>query len=253
VAGDNAPGLHPADLVWRVRLFMVSDTELTVEQPSAAGRAVSIEPGVPLIAVMSVGQNRWMFHTRVLSGSGAAPGRPATLRLATPERVERCARREFLRISTAELHLPGVECWPLLEPASVVAAEAANRDRIRQLRESPARLADDLPDDLLPEVGPKFAASLMNIGGGGVGLLVRRDDAQAAGRSRLLWTRVNLMPHIAAPLAMTAKVVHTHIDSAQNLYLGAAFEFGFNQSHREFVVDQITAYVNRVQALRRAA
>ncbi len=59
---------------------------------------------------------------------------------------------------------------PLLEPSTVIAAETANRHRI--LDRKPGT-----PDDLLPEVGPAFSAKLMNIGGGGVGLLVTRDEA----------------------------------------------------------------------------
>ena len=65
--------------------------------------------------------------------------------------------------------------------------------------------------------------------------------------------RRNLTPHIKAPIAITARVVHTHLDSSQNLYAGVAFDFAFNPSHRDFVVDQVTRYVSRVQASARKA
>ena len=39
---------------------------LVVEQPGAPGKQLAIDPGTPLIAAMTVGQNRWMFHTRVV-------------------------------------------------------------------------------------------------------------------------------------------------------------------------------------------
>lgn len=247
---DHAP---PPDLMWRVRLFSVSDTDMVVEQPGAAGRGVSFAPGTPLVGVMSVGQNRWMFHTRVLTAVVGTPGRPGSLRLVMPDKMERCVRREFLRISTAELRLPEVECWPLLEPASVVAAEAANRERILDLQRPLVRMRDSFVDDLLPEVGPKFSAKLVNVGGGGVGLLVEKEDASAASKCRLIWLRVHMKPEIPAPIGLTAKIVHTHLDSAQNLYVGAAFDFDFNPAHREFVVDQITRYANLIQMARRAA
>ncbi|CAG0950531.1 hypothetical protein PHYC_00176 [Phycisphaerales bacterium] len=252
--GKSESGIAPTDLMWRVRVYSVTDDDMVVEQPGAAGRGVQIAPGTPLVGVMSVGQNRWMFHSRVLGASGVTgPGRLGTLKLAMPEKMERCIRREFLRISTAELRLPDVECWPLLEPASVVAAEAANRERILDLQRPLVRMRDAFVDDLLPEVGPKFGAKLVNVGGGGVGLLVMKDEAAAATKCRLIWLRVHMKPEIPAPMAMTAKIVHTHLDSSQNLYVGAAFDFDFNPTHREFVIDQIARYANLVQMARKAA
>ncbi|MCE7973030.1 MAG: hypothetical protein DYG92_01705 [Leptolyngbya sp. PLA1] len=246
--GHEAP-----DLMWRVRLFHVGDDGLLVEMPAAAGRSFGMEPGTPLVAVMTVGQNRWVFHTRVVGSGPIAVGRSATLRLSAPERVERCVRREFLRVSTTELRLPGVECAPLLAPSSVIAAEAANREAILTLERSPLRLAGAAPEQLLPEVGPSFHAKLLNLGGGGVGLLVGKNDAAAAAKCKLMWMRLDLSPHIPIPLGITAKQAHSHIDSEQNLYLGLAFEFAFNPSHREFIVEQITRFVGLVQGARKAA
>jgi hypothetical protein len=243
------------DLVWRVRLLAIQENELLLEQPIAVGHAVKLEDGMPLVAIIAVGQNRWMFHTRVMGASdGPSPfGANRGLRIGAPTSVERCTRRDFLRVSTAGLQLPTVECWPLLDPASVVAAEVANKAAILDLERGSAAPSQGPDSILLPEVGPPFSAQLMNIGGGGVGLVVGREDSGAAERSRLIWMRVNLAPHIPAPLALTAKIVHTHLDSAQNLYAGVAFEFAFNPAHREFIVDQVTRYVSRVQAHAKAA
>src|SRR5436305_465880 len=113
VAGAN----NGPDLVWRVRLLGITDTQLLLEQPLAMGHPVKFEDGMELVAVMSVGQNRWMFHTRVMgTGEPSVFGSQRGLRVAAPTTVERCARRDFLRISTAELRLPEVQCWPLLDP-----------------------------------------------------------------------------------------------------------------------------------------
>lgn len=243
-----------SDLMWRVRVYSVSDSEIILEQPGAAGKSVRIEVGTPIVGVMSVGQNRWMFQSRVCGPRNSRfPTRPGTLCIAQPENMERCIRREFLRVATTELRLPHVECWPLLEPSSVIPAEAANRERILNLQRPLPRMRDTFVDEILPEVGPGFAARLMNIGGGGLGLLVAKEDATTASRCRLLWARLNLTPDIPAPIGLTAKVVHTHMDSAQNLHMGAAFDFDFNPAHREFVVDQITSYATRLQHLRNAA
>lgn len=256
IEGNNATSRVAPDLMWRVRVLGVSDTELLVERPNTMGQPVVIDDGVELIAVMAVGQNRWMFHTRKLPASAQPsqfnlPG----LRLQMPDRVERCHRRDFLRISTAELHLPRVECWPLLDPTSVGAAEAANRALIQDLEHTGRSLTDGDSADtiLLPNVGPPFTAQLLNIGGGGAGLLFPKGEAAAAERSRVLWMRLHLMPHIPAPIAVTARLVHKHLDSEQNLLAGAAFEFTWNQAHRDFVVSQMTRFATMCQCRSKAA
>jgi hypothetical protein len=76
---------------------------------------------------------------------------------------------------------------------------------------------------------------------------VDRGEASAADRARLYWLRVNLTPTIPAPIAITARLVHTHLDSAQNLYAGMAFEWAFHLAHRDFVVEQIARYVLELQ------
>jgi hypothetical protein len=149
--------------------------------------------------------------------------------------------------------LPPVECWQLLSPTSAIAAEAANAGKIRDLQSGRCDESLAMTASLLPEVGPKFTGKLLNIGGGGVGIIFDRNEASAADRCRLIWLRVDLRPVIPAPIAMTARLVHKHIDSEQNLITGAAFDFSVNAAHREFVVDQIVRYVNAVAPLARAA
>jgi hypothetical protein len=244
-----ASGLGGSDLIWRVRIVALTDDEIVVEQPNAAGQYIEFSPGVSIIGVMAIGQNRWMFRTNILPPDKNRSSRPIrVLRLVMPDHVERCQRRNFYRISTAEISLPKVECWPLINPSSVVAAEVANRALISELIRSggaPHRFEDE--SLLLPEVGPRFVARLVNLGGGGAGLMIDRSEASAADRARLFWVRVNLMPTIPAPIAMTARLVHTHIDSSQNIYAGMAFEWAFHTSHRDFVVAQITRYVAQLQ------
>lgn len=241
VAPDGA-----TDLVWRVRLASIRDSELLVEQPTTMGQPIRLDPGTQLVGAMAIGQNRWMFKTSVI-GSLATPSgarQSNMIRLSAPQGVERCQRRSFYRVSTAELRLPTVRCWPLLDPTSVVAAEVANRSQISELLRDHQLTQNPEADPLvLPEVGPPFRAKLVNIGGGGAGLVIERGENGATDRSRALWLRINLMPHIPAPIAVTAKIAHTHIDSGQNLYLGLAFDFAHNLVHKDFVVGQISRYV----------
>lgn len=245
------------NLVWRVRIAALTEDEIHVEKPSAVGHAIEFPPGLAIVAVMAIGQNRWMFHTRALGPLGTPGprrGAPASiLRLAMPEQVERCQRRNFYRISTAEVALPRVECWALLDPSSVVVAEVANRALIHDLSGADITGAPPhsagLSDDplVLPEVGPKFSARLMNLGGGGAGLVIDRNDSSALERSRLFWLRIDLTPHIAAPIAVTTRLAHTRLDSSMNIHAGMAFEFTFHPTHKQFVVDQISRYVGALQ------
>jgi hypothetical protein len=258
IEGEESGSRVAPDLMWRVRVLGLTDNEILVERPNAMGHAVSIDDGLELIVVMSVGQNRWMFHSRKL---GAADGpspfahRGEGLRLSMPDRVERCHRRDFLRISTAHLHPPRVECWPLLDPTSVGPAELANRTLIQDLERSgrPFTITSDADTSLLPDVGPPFEGRLINIGGGGAGLIFARAEAGAAERARLLWMRLHLMPHVPAPIGVTARLAHKHMDSEQNLVAGAAFEFAWNTAHRDFVVEQMTRFAGKAQAMARAA
>ncbi|HLP83255.1 MAG TPA: flagellar brake protein [Phycisphaerales bacterium] len=245
------------DLVWRVRLLGVKDNELLVERPSACGKAVPLQEGSKLVGVMIIGQNRWMFNTRILTRADGPNPWPASLnglRVKMPDTVERCSRRESMRVSTAELHAPTVECYKLLEPSTVATAELASKTQILELERTGQTLNFTEASQLsLPEVGPKFTGKLVNVGGGGMGLLVDKSEASAANNAKLVWMRIDLRPTIPAPLSLVGKIVHTHMDSAQNVYAGVAFEFAFNPQHRDFVVQQVERYINTLQQKRKAA
>ncbi len=240
------------NLIWRVRILDLSETQIIVEQPSAIKKSISLAPGTPLVAVLSVGQNRWMFHTTVQEVGTAASrfGRDVpVLHLSMPDKVERVMRRQFLRISTAALEIPKVRVMPLLEPGSVVAAEVANRAAL--IEATNAREQNKPYEHLqtvLPEVGPALDAHLMNLGGGGLGLIIAPDDARAIDQFHLFWIQIDLRPQIPVPLGLTVRMVHTHLDSSQNLYAGMALDFALNPSHEPFVVEQICNYIALCQA-----
>ena len=250
-----APDTH---LVWRVRLLNITETEIHIEEPSALGQAIHIDAGVELIVVLSIGQNRWMFTTKN-QGSGpmlrhTAPHSESrgTLRLAMPEHVQRCQRRQHYRVETAALNLPQIEVWPLLDPKSVLLAERAcelqayqNEDVATPRKHSGARADGDAVaiDLTLPEVGPKFTGTLVNLGGGGIGLRVSPSESQPLSRHKLFWMRIDLPGESSIPICATGKLVHTHMESNQDTYAGLAFDFSFNPAHQRFVVEQICRYI----------
>jgi hypothetical protein len=238
-----------ADLGWRVKIVGLREDAIIIEPPSACGSTIPLAANVKLIAAMTVGQNRWMFHTQTMPQGNAAPG-ARTVVLRMPTTVERCTRRGFFRISTVDLRLPSVQCWPLMDPASVVAAEAANRAQINELTAAGSIAGTEVenPDSiLLPNVGPMFKAHLLNISGGGLGLLLHPDEAAALNSRPFIWLRADLRPDVPTPIGVTTRLAHTHIDSAQNLYAGLAFDFSHNPSHRKFVVDLFVNYAQRLQ------
>ncbi|MFO0834754.1 MAG: PilZ domain-containing protein [Phycisphaerales bacterium] len=238
------------DLVWRVRILQLNASDIVVEAPIAVGKAIDLPGGTPLVGGMTIGQNRWMFRTSVVRAERL--GNTPVLRLRAPESVERCSRRAFYRMSTAELHLPVVECWPLMNPLTAIPAEIACRAHARMALAAGGNVLLE-PPSILPDVGPSFKARLANISGGGAGLVIERNDAAAVDRTRQLWLRIDLRPAVIAPIALSAKVAHSHIDSAQNLYLGVAFDFSLHNEHKQFVTEQLVAYVERLRHQTKAA
>ncbi len=265
---DRTGPAEPADVVWRVRLLDVSETRLVVDPPAALGRPIHIPEGVELVGAMSVGQNRWMFRTRVLGYQPAARGGPTGqtlgLVLARPEQVARCARRTLHRVSGAEVRLPGVDCWVLDDPASTIAAETANRATIRA-RTGVGHGGDPMPQDAgfealdtlcLPRVSAPIKGRMQNLSGGGMGLVLGPEDAATAQRARFMWLKVDLRPDIPEPLALTARVAHAHLDSNRNTCVGLAFDFRHHPAHQRFATELLADYVDRLvnrRALRRAA
>lgn len=246
----DAEQLECSDVVWRVRIIDILDDAIIVEQPSAFGETIPLSKGVRLVGGMSVGQNRWMFHTQCLGHEPARPGSLPYLRLSMPERTERCSRRSFFRISTADLNLVKVRCWPLEDPTSAIAAETANRLRVLDAIKSQSSVdapAEEPADLAIPTVGPRFDATMLNLSGGGLGLMVDIDDSAAVGSRPHLWLQIDLRPDIPAPLSVTGRVAHSHIDSAQNLYVGLAFDFTHNPEHRSFIANTLTEYIHMLQ------
>lgn len=251
-------GDHPdrKDLVWRVHVYHFDGRTILVEHPGSMGLSFPVPAGTPLVGIMAVGQNRWMFRSKVIAVETVPTrtGPRKALRIVAPDAVERCARRNAERTSTLGLDLPVVDCWPLLDLRSATPIEVANRVQITDLLAQggggQARPCDD--PAAIPEVGPRFEARLANIGGGGVGLVIPRQDHATMDSVHPYFLRIDLRPAVPAPLLLTARVAHTHIDSQQNTYAGLAFDFSLNHEHKDFVVGQIARYVGAMP-VRKAA
>lgn len=244
IADDEAKSL-----VWRVRLLDVDNDSMLVEQPSTLRRKVPIEPGTPLIGALAIGQNRWMFHTRV-SGleTKVIAGRTVdVLRLDPPLTMERCQRRSFFRISTASLQLPSVGCWSLNDPAAAVPIEVATRAAILEGTGVDPDSIMDLNALAMPKVGIGADAVLLNLGGGGACLRLPHDEAAVLDRPGAFLLRVDLTPSVPLPLPITARLAHTKVDSSQNVHAGFAFDFSLHREYEAFIAEQVCRYVAGLQ------
>jgi hypothetical protein len=243
VAGHEAKSL-----VWRVRVLESTDDRLVVEHPVALRRRVPIAEGAALIGGISIGQNRWMFHTTVTGcATRSMMGRPVeVLELTAPACVERCQRRSFFRISTASLDLPPVRCWPLEDLSAALPIEVATRAAIVDGHRA-AGLKLEADSLAMPAVGVGLEALLVNIGGGGACLLVAPGDAGVLDRPVPFLMRVDLSPVLPVPLPVTARLAHTRVDSSQNIHAGFAFDFSQHREYEGFVGEQICRYIAEIQ------
>lgn len=248
IARTEGNDMVSGDLLVRCRVIAMDDQGLLVEAPVTLGRTIEIPVGVDLVAMMSIGQNRWLFRTRCKSWypQGVGSEGRAEVQLSLPERVERCQRRRDYRVETASLDLPSVQMWPLLDPSTVVLAERVNEAEFLKELDGQCEdwcIADDLrgccDEELLPEVGPGFPGKLVNLGGGGVGLTVEDDYAGSLGSRSLFWIRFGLPPMVTTPVCATARLVHSHMQSDRKIYAGMTFDFSANPAHKRIVVKQI--------------
>ena len=246
---DDGASVAPA-LVARAHIIAVDEKQLILERPSALGRALSIEEGSDIVAVIHIGQNRWSFNSTILEvlppTSNAHAG---ALRLKPPEALNRCPRRSFYRVPAHNLDLPAVNTFPILDPHSAPVAQAVARQRAINPADPTDNDTASEADFARPTVGPPFESTLLDVGGGGVGLLVKPEDRATLSKHPLFWLEICLGDLLPAPLCVAAKLRHTNPDALQNVEAGFSFHFGNDPAHEAFVSEQISAYLRALQRL----
>lgn len=247
-----------SQLLWRVSVLGLSASEIVVEEPATMGTPIKLRDGVELVGIMSIGQNRWTFRTENLGRTQAslnAHRQVRAYRLAMPEQVTRCQRRDFYRLAVAGLELPDVRLWPLNDPASVVLAERAIDQASRAALQGGVAKVPDLEDERIrPDLGPEIAGTILNIGGGGVGLRIPQEHTSVLNHHRVFWMRLDMPGALTMPILATAKLAHTHLQNDHSTYAGLSFDFSHNKDHQKLVVEDICRFVvvqQRAQLQRR--
>ena len=194
---------------------------------------------------MAIGQNRWVFRTRTLGhvsllgwtpGDGAASADAEQVGVAVGVRAVLAGSLSIPRCRAGR-------CWTRRRWSRRRWRASEINDAYRAVLAG--REPEPGPVVLL---GPMFNALVSNVGGGGEGIVLPAAEAGSLDRGRTLFLRIDLTPHIPAPLGVTARMVHQHLDSGMNVHAGLCFDFSFNPEHREFVSEQMRRYVGALQA-----
>jgi hypothetical protein len=250
IARDDEEG-PSQQLIWRVSLLGLSKDELVIEEPATMGTPIKLRDGVELVGIMSIGQNRWTFRTENLGRTEAALNAHRTVRayrLQMPTRVTRTQRRDYYRLAVAGLDLPSVDMWPLNDPRSVVVAERMMDEASRAVQQGQTPVLPDLEDPTVrPDIGPGIVGTLLNVGGGGIGVRIPPEHSQIINRHRVFWLRLDMPGAMTIPILATAKLVHTHLQNDHSIYGGLSFDFSHNIDHQRLVVDEICRFVVQQQ------
>jgi len=250
IARDDEEG-PSQQLVWRVSLLGLSADELVIEEPATLGTPIKLRDGVELVGIMSVGQNRWTFQTENLGRTEASLNAHRTVRayrLRMPIHVNSTQRRDYFRLGVAGLDLPSVQMWPLNDPKSVVMAERLMDEASRAVQRGETADVPDISEPAIrPDLGPGIVGTLLNVGGGGIGVRFPPEHSPIVTRCRVFWMRLDLPGVNAIPILATAKLVHTHLQTDHSIYGGMSFDFSHNQEHKRIVVDEICRFVVQQQ------
>lgn len=247
-------GASSADLVLRARVLDLDANEIRVETPMTLGMPVVFTPGLSLVAIIAIGQNRWRFDTSCLGFTPHRSDECAALRLAAPARVKRCQRRTDERMDASGLTMPCVDLWPLLEPNSVTPAQRLTAMNFkREVDGLDDGAASSIDGDLLPTLGPCVHGRLVNLGGGGLGVTVGVDASSIVMRHAIWWMQFSLEPMVRTPVCSAARMAHRHLRSDRSVYCGMCFDFAVNPGHRQTVSGQIRRAIAGLQRRQLAA
>ena len=198
---------------------------MVVERPQHAGMLDELQSGEVLSVLLVRDSVRLQGRCRIVSRTRFELNehtRVVALQLAPAEDVGSAQRRQFFRVSAAGEDVPPVLLQPLLPDAD---AEGGYRDA-------------DL--DVIK-------AKLVNIGGGGVGLIVSASQAllEALPNCRYYDCCIEL-PAVQECVRARGQLVHIQPNQDKTFYLGMKFAFA-TPRERRVAEDQVVKFTTNIE------
>ncbi|MBI1368043.1 MAG: hypothetical protein GC162_05250 [Planctomycetes bacterium] len=245
----EADGSHQVANIntWRVRAFDMDRAAIIVERPWSAKKSITIESDELLDVLMVEGQRRWTFQCVVLGQSMFALNaskKVIALRLSRPLKVHDGQRRDFFRVDTAGSPFPSVHLWHLMDIESCAEYQQYTMLRHR----TPESQRQELKAPTEPPIGEDFAAMVMDVSGGGLGMLLPRTIEWLLPTAPLLWTKITL-PDIEEPLFAVSRVAHWRDENAKLIRVGVCFHFDHFPEYKPFLTDLLSHFTANHQRL----
>ena len=211
----------------RARLIEYGPDRLIVERPRRGGSMLG--PGQDVMVLAVAGRERWQFRTRVIGSFDFRLNAKTTLpalQLAHPDSAVSAQRRRFYRVSTTASDLV-----VMLQP-----------------------LAGGDADGTVRPVGTPFAARLLNMSAGGIGVETPLSASATVPTIGPCFCTLSL-PTFRRPVTLRACVAHRERLRDWCYYLGLSFEFADERTHQriEQKLLRFTTFHERQQLQRQAA
>lgn len=201
---------------FRTRVLSAGDGGIVVQRPAQAEAAGCFHPRTVVSVLALDGEGRrWELISKVRRSMRVKlndTADTAALMLDYPSELRSGQRRSFYRVATRSSEMDSIQL---------------------------------LPHEESPEV-KAFSAALLNISGGGVGVIAPVEMREQLARTRYYVCRMTL-PVLGFPMMIPVCIVHREILEDGQTYLGMSFDFDDDRSDRERIVDEVCRFATHLQ------
>lgn len=209
---------------FRTRVINAGDNGMVLQRPLQAEAAGCFHPrAIVSVLVIDAEGQRWELISRVQRSMkvklNEKSDTPALL-LNFPHELRSGQRRSFYRVATRASELDSI----LLVPQ-----DCEHRDGVPEKQQVKS-----------------FNAALLNISGGGAGVLAPPEMREQLSRTRYYTCRITL-PVLGFPMMIPICIVHREILEDGQTYLGLAFDFDDDRGDRDRIVDEVCRFATHLQ------
>ena len=223
----------PDGRAFTARMVAWQEGVLLATAPVAHGRPVALEAGQAVVCSCKLGQEVLRFSARVAQRCQAAESDAGTppLQLAELTPPEVVQRRRYYRIPLTGRQPSAVTCW-LVEPARRDAGAG-----------SPAE--DAAPSG--PRVFCKRDGRVMDLSGGGIGIVIDDPRFAADAQGRQVWVRFG-MPAENESLIFRAAVRHVQEHPGGGCRIGLEFVEYIEPGQHQAVIERLGRFTESQSA-----